>query len=614
MKFGKKKFISLIVSILLLVCASYLVFVFKNIYEDYNSLVLLKERVEKINQDTPISVIEDTLKDGKTQINKTSSDLNRLHFLFFVTAFEREYDSVIGVLEQATYLLNAGDLAIGIIKKADIGNKFSEIDFANPETIKKIDNSLLSFKTEINKFSESGRIIITKKNPESRFESVKKIQNLVNSYTSNIAKGFRLVSDSEDGIATFLGLRGEKKYLLLIENSQELRPGGGLITTYGILDIINGQIKNLTIDHVQNLRLIYLLPYEQNPEAIQKTMRHQKDMYLYDANWNGDPEVWLEKMFTSWNKQKEKVDGLIVLNTKVLEDIVRQYEPLRLAGIKEDFHADDIVASLDQYFELENKNVVTEKYKILGPVVESIFQNITASKPQKIFAILGDIKKRFQARDIFVYMPDPAVRMALEKNGVHGKLPEVVGDEFYPLIANLGSGKADGYIKRYLTLDIFAQDPTVPVSRATIKHDYSSGQDVFRAGGYYGFLRVLLPLGSKIGSFDGFNLASDGADTDSKRQVYGNYFTVGTGKTKDISIAYALADSVAESLKKGSYLLTLRKQGGVEMPYIINFYLPDTWTHPEVFVTGGTYEFDRKSKKIIWRGEWLKDETIEIKK
>jgi len=580
-------------------------------YGDIKKVIVVKDELLEAVKTKETARIKITIDSTRDSVDKVKTDLGWLGYFSFLPGIHREVEIGRTMIAQAYYLLDSVDLAIRIVQDADLNLASKTIDLTSAEALKKIDLAITENKAEIIRLASVGDRLANLKIEKSRLRQTNELLAKIKDYVVYSQQAETIIGSSEDGLASFFGLRGEKKYLVLFENSDELRPGGGIISTYGLMTLKDGQVSNLFVDHVQNLGALYALPLELNPEPIQKTMRHQKNLYIYDANWLGDPNEWLQKIYTSWNEQKPSVDGVIVVSTKVLEDIVRQYEPMRISGFNQEFRAENVVASLDYYFDVEHDLYDFSKYKVLGPLVEQLIKNIKTSKPDQLKNILLSVKKRFQSRDLFVYTKDSSINDALEKNGIQNTLSVPQGDEFYPLGANLGSGKADGRLKRVLAMSVYAQDKQ-PFSMATIKQDYSAGKDDFRAGGYYGYLRFFLPLSSKLGVFDKFDLIEDENKIEAGRQVFSNYFSIATGEEKDLSITYALAKNVADDLERGKYSLTLRKQGGVEMPFEVKIYLPDGWKKPVIKATDGTTEFVKKQNEVVWKGRLTRDMRIEI--
>lgn len=608
-----KKIILVLLGFLLISSVSFFVLKIRAVYGEVQGVVTAKSELLSAINTKDIKRAQTAITATRGAIAKINADINSFRYFAIIPWVKREMIATKDIIMQTNYLLDSASLAIKIIDESGVDVISPNMDVTSAEALKKIDTAFVNNKPAIQKLAERGDKIIVNKIASSSFRKISSLHKQITGYSKIAQQVERLIITTEDGTATLLGLRGEKKYLLMFENSDELRPGGGLISTYGFITLKDGQTSNLFIDHVQNLKLFYTVPLELNPDPIQQTMRHQQNLFIYDANWLGDPNEWLDKIFRSWNTQRPPVDGIIVMSTKILEDVVRRYEPVRLSGTSDEFRADDIVASLDYNLDVQHGLYDFSKYKVLGPLVDELLKNIKSSNPTQLKEILVNVKKRFQSRDLLFYSKDMVVYDALKNNGIQNEITVPAGDEFYALGANLGSGKADGRMKRSLAMSVYVQEE-LPVTTAIITQDYTAGVDDFRAGGYYGYLRFFLTLGSMLGEFNKFNLVEDENVVEAGRQVFGNYFSVATGTKKDIGITYALAESVAKQIKAGNYSLTLRKQGGVEMPFEVKINIPDTWKNPVITTTDGVFQFDKKAIQVTWKGILNKDTQIEIKK
>ena len=50
-----------------------------------------------------------------------------------------------------------------------------------------------------------------------------------------------------------VGREGKKTYLVLLQNNTELRPGGGFIGNYAVIEFENGKFQNVSVDDIYNI-------------------------------------------------------------------------------------------------------------------------------------------------------------------------------------------------------------------------------------------------------------------------------------------------------------------------------------------------------------------------
>ena len=105
----------------------------------------------------------------------------------------------------------------------------------------------------------------------------------------------------------------DKTYLVLFQNNMELRPTGGFIGSYALLNIGNGKMKGFSISDVYTADG-QLKGHVDPPDAIRKYLA-QPHFFLRDSNYDPDFVVSSEKAI--WFLQKElgiNVDGVIGIN------------------------------------------------------------------------------------------------------------------------------------------------------------------------------------------------------------------------------------------------------------------------------------------------------------
>jgi len=120
-----------------------------------------------------------------------------------------------------------------------------------------------------------------------------------------LGENITLVHSSLEKIFSFtenfleiLGHQKPKRYLLLFQNNNEMRATGGFIGSYGILDLDEGRIKNLTIDGIYNADG-QLLSKITPPEPLRFT---NDRWHARDANWFPDFPASAQKV--AWLLEK----------------------------------------------------------------------------------------------------------------------------------------------------------------------------------------------------------------------------------------------------------------------------------------------------------------------
>ncbi len=117
--------------------------------------------------------------------------------------------------------------------------------------------------------------------------------------------------------------QGAQRYLIIVQDPNELRPTGGFITTYGVLTLDQGKIIDFNID--SSLTLDRLIEGKIEPPAVVKQLLGQQNWRFHDSNLDADFKISGEQI--AWFYQRFKsvnIDGVIGTNTNLLRFILEQ--------------------------------------------------------------------------------------------------------------------------------------------------------------------------------------------------------------------------------------------------------------------------------------------------
>lgn len=120
-----------------------------------------------------------------------------------------------------------------------------------------------------------------------------------------------------------------RRYLLLLQNNLELRPGGGFLGQYGVVEIKNGQVLSSSVEDANVLDGTYqsdrLLP-----PALQKYLSDTKKMKFRDSNYAPHfPDNVRDALhFYNLAGRDAQFDGVFAINASVFEDVLRITGPI----------------------------------------------------------------------------------------------------------------------------------------------------------------------------------------------------------------------------------------------------------------------------------------------
>ena len=360
------------------------------------------------------------------------------------------------------------------------------------------------------------------------------------------------------------GFSGEKTFLVLFQNDMELRPGGGFIGSFGIVKTKNGKVSDLQIHDTGNFD--GRIPDTEIPPYPMGEMLYIKAWKLRDSNWSPDFKMNAEKAeyFYKLGKGEENFDGVIALNTDVLNSILALTGPVKIDSFPGEYNDQTAILQLEYQVEKgfaeqgiekgERKNIMKE----LAAVLTEKIHNFSLSQQMELGKKLEEHLKR---KDIQMLFKDKKLQAEVDDLNWGGRVRDYSGDYLMVVDANLNSLKSDLCLKRKLDYSVDLSGETGQAV-LNITYEHTCRTKDWMTTNYNDWLRVYTPLGSYL--TESKNAASEiNFSQDLGKKVFGMKVFVPVGETKTVTLRYSLP----KEIEKDAYSLLIQKQSGVrELP------------------------------------------------
>ena len=141
---------------------------------------------------------------------------------------------------------------------------------------------------------------------------------------------------------------GEKRYLILLQNQMELRPTGGFLGSYAIVQLKNGKLIELSVQDIYEPDG-RVTEHIEPPGPIQEAFQ-LGTLRLRDANWDPDFPKTAETLMWYFKKAGEgEFDGVIATNLLVFQEVLRQIGPVGLVDYDEDISVENLCEKAQFY-------------------------------------------------------------------------------------------------------------------------------------------------------------------------------------------------------------------------------------------------------------------------
>lgn len=154
-----------------------------------------------------------------------------------------------------------------------------------------------------------------------------------------VANAVEQARQTKDLLPGFLGFEGDRRYLVFALNSGELLPGGGLVTSSGIMPVAEGVNGSLDFIDSTSWKARWEAKggnYVEPPGPLKRYLLRDFTWNLLVSDWSPDFPTWSQQAreFYEMVHGEQRVDGIIAVDLTVLERLLTVTGPktLDLAG------------------------------------------------------------------------------------------------------------------------------------------------------------------------------------------------------------------------------------------------------------------------------------------
>lgn len=255
---------------------------------------------------------------------------------------------------------------------------------------------------------------------------------------------FQVLASATSQSSDLLGEHEPKTYLVLLQNNMELRPTGGFIGSFLLVDVDNGEVTAQKIYDVYDADG-QLTGFVKPPEAIVNYLG-EASWHLRDSNWDPDFEISAKRAIWFLDKSlNRKVDGVIGVNLEVLRMLIQKLGSLEVPDYGGTLNSDNFYATIQAEVHKEFFPGSRKKSNYLTAVFNAVLTKLNESGSRNTISLLTGIIENLDSRDIQFYSTNSFMQSEFNKAGIAGA---VSVNSLGFVEANLGVNKANQYIER----------------------------------------------------------------------------------------------------------------------------------------------------------------------
>lgn len=300
-----------------------------------------------------------------------------------------------------------------------------------------------------------------KKSLEKISLKLKKIEKLTNSsrFLQKLDSPQKLNSStklSKDLLTFFEGvLNKPHSFLILLQNTGELRASGGFIGSYARIDLQNGKINNLKIQDIYEPDGQFS-GFVEAPPGAKEYLSGGEGLRLPDSNWHPDLPTSAQTTLSYFAFGKEKeIESLITLNLDLIEKLLLIVGEIYLPDYGVTVTADNLstLARADRESFFAGSKQKTNFLTTLFDNLKFKLENLSKNQQKEILELIGVALK---TKDIQLFSTNQQLQKIFKENKVAGELRASDNKSFYfySLESNVGINKANKNIIRQVKINL----------------------------------------------------------------------------------------------------------------------------------------------------------------
>lgn len=380
-----------------------------------------------------------------------------------------------------------------------------------------------------------------------------------------------------------LGVDRSRTYLLLAQNSDELRATGGFISGAGHVTVDRGKLTDLVLTDSYAVD-DWQQPHPDAPAALRKHMA--ADLWvLRDANWSPDFPTSADVARALYAQDRGvETDGAIALDLEAVRSLVGAAGPLQVPGIAGPITGDNALDWMKAAWESPMGDAADpssgggsdwwkKRKDFMGELVKAALAKLQAGGNVDLVAVARALYTGLNTRHIQITVDDPAVAALLAERDWDGGVRPPSDSDFLSVVdSNVGFNKANQFVRQALDYKVQAAgeglEATLTITythtappKAGLVCDrngaYGPNYQDLAARCYWDYVRVYVPGDSELLESDGLNAAAAEPGERGTTVLTGD-FVLQPGANQVVTLRYRLPATTPTQ----PYRLFVREQAG----------------------------------------------------
>ena len=394
----------------------------------------------------------------------------------------------------------------------------------------------------------------------------------------------------------------DQHFLILFQNTSEIRPGGGFVGSYADLEIKRGSITNIDVRNIYD-------PDGQLAEKIIPPKPLQLITYSWgarDANWFFDfptsarKIIRLLEMSKMYKKREIVFSGALAINVDVIANIIDVIGPIDLLEYEAKITGENFLDTIQKEVRSGKDRESGDAKRIIKILTPVLLERMSQLSENEKTGLLKVLKNGFVEKDLILYFKDLALESYFEGLGITGDIfefPKNTNGDYLAIVnANIGGGKTDAVLKQHIKINSIIDLNGIATNRLFVEREHRGNleQDWWYRMTNINYFQVLTPFGAILKSSTGIQKKdapdpidyrargyiidadvriNETSDSVFGKKVFSGWFNVPSGEKKQVTLEYEVPNA-AKVADDTAYAFVFEKQSGVNTDFEVTIQAP----------------------------------------
>jgi nucleoside-diphosphate-sugar epimerase len=530
-------------------------------------------------------------------ISRVSQSVDSMYWIFKLTGQNELYDNSTQLILGAQYTTQgAAELIEAVYPLTEYIKDFEPaLDFqtATPSTTREYRSYLEEIEKNNYKLEEASYKIalasqIVNNLNTTVFPGVLQDKILeVKDIISQLEEGTESFREINSFLPDLLGVSERKRYLVFLQNEAEIRSTGGWLTSYGVIGIEGGQIRELFVDDIYN---------------ADGTLRVQNKRYTPPRSMSGALEItnwpfalvnWYPDLLDTLNEAEpfvkdlgkgNTVDGLITIDVTFIQKLLKEWGGIEVPGETELITSDNLHSKIFQMHE-EFVPGSTQKTTFLANLANEVVKKILSMNIGELIELSDVFESSLNEKHLQATFKNRSAFNFFSTRNWANSMSLKYNTAPIAIDWNWGGNKANLYLDKNHNLTVSIKDLDTIDFTYSLTVENSSTSEEYPEGNYINYQRIYIPSGAKILRINGMEENEYSVYREGGFKVIGGWFNVPIKSTNTLDISYRIERGEQETnfpitlQEQNAFLdINLFKQPGEKRhAYKLDITYPSTW-------------------------------------